>query len=49
MTILTHNAKATYLISAGTYERLIDIMDDYELVEIVSDPKSGEANRSVRY
>jgi antitoxin StbD len=33
--ILNHNKPTAYLIPAETYERLMDIVDDYELGQLV--------------
>ncbi|MHA2937536.1 type II toxin-antitoxin system Phd/YefM family antitoxin [Vibrio sp. RC27] len=33
--ILNHNKPAAYLVPAETYERLMDMLDDYELAKLV--------------
>jgi len=33
--ILNHNVPSAYLVPAETYERLLDVLEDHELAEIV--------------
>ena len=43
ITILNHNKPTAYLIPAETYEAMIDLIDDYELIEIVKKRKKEKA------
>lgn len=40
--ILNHNKPAAYLIPAETYERLMDIIDDHELSQLVEERRKDK-------
>ncbi len=44
--ILNHNKPAAYLVPAETYEYLIDMLDDYELSQIV-DSRRADLSQAV--
>ena len=39
--ILNHNKPETYLISAADYERLMDLIEDFEDAKIVEERRNG--------
>ncbi|WP_193072745.1 type II toxin-antitoxin system Phd/YefM family antitoxin [Pseudomonas sp. FME51] len=44
--VLNHNKPAAYLIPAETYEALMDMIDDYELAQLVEE-RRGDKDRAV--
>lgn len=44
--ILNHNKPAAYLVPAETYELLMDMLDDYELANLV-ESRRGELSEAV--
>ena len=44
--ILNHNKPAAYLVPAETYELLMDMLDDYELANLVEN-RRGELSEAV--
>ncbi len=44
--ILNHNRLAAYLVPASAYERMMDIIEDYELGKLV---KEREAQKSLAF
>lgn len=44
MAILNHNRPTAYLVPAATYSRMMEIIEDYELGQIV---KEREAEKSL--
>ncbi len=42
--VLNHNKPAAYLVPAETYEWLMDLIDDYELAQLVESRISDKAN-----
>ncbi len=44
--VLNHNKPAAYLISADTYEALMDMIEDYELAKIVQE-RLGDKDKAV--
>jgi antitoxin StbD len=44
--ILNHNKPAAYLVPAATYEHMMDMLDDYELSQIV-DSRRGDLSQAV--
>jgi antitoxin StbD len=43
--ILSHNKPEAYLLSAKAYERILDILDDLELVKITEKRRGGKTIR----
>ncbi|MDN4501299.1 type II toxin-antitoxin system Phd/YefM family antitoxin [Alteromonadaceae bacterium BrNp21-10] len=41
--ILNHNKPTAYLVPAETYERLMDVLDDYELGKLVESRRADVA------
>ncbi len=41
--ILNHNRLAAYLVPAGVYERMMDIIEDYELGKVVKEREDQKA------
>ena len=44
--ILNHNKPAAYLVPAETYEWLMDVVDDYELAEVV-EQRRGDLSSAI--
>lgn len=44
--VLNHNKPAAYLIPAETYEALMDMIDDYELAQLV-EQRRGDKGQAV--
>lgn len=44
--VLNHNKPAAYLIPAETYEALMNMIDDYELAQLVEE-RRGDKDRAV--
>ena len=44
--VLNHNKPAAYLIPAETYEALMDMIDDYELAQLVEE-RRGDKDQAI--
>ena len=44
--ILNHNKPAAYLVPAETYEWLMDVVDDYELGQVVEE-RRGDLSKAI--
>lgn len=44
--ILNHNKPAAYLVPAETYEWLMDVVDDYELAQVVEE-RRGDLSKVI--
>ncbi|WP_038043402.1 type II toxin-antitoxin system Phd/YefM family antitoxin [Thioalkalivibrio sulfidiphilus] len=44
--VLNHNKPAAYLIPAETYEALIDMLEDYELAQLVEE-RRGDKDQAI--
>ena len=44
--VLNHNKPAAYLIPAETYEALMDMIDDYELTQLVEE-RRGDKDQAI--
>ncbi|RAU16444.1 antitoxin [Nitrincola tibetensis] len=44
--VLNHNKPAAYLIPAETYEALMDMLEDYELAQLV-DERRGDKDQAI--
>lgn len=48
ITILNHNKPTAYLVPAETYEAMIELIEDYELGEIVKQ-RSKERSKAIEF